>query len=114
MQSHKLPGPDGFSVGFFQNHWDYIVEEVTVAIIHFFQTDQLLASINHTSLTLIPKILQPKELKDYRPISCCNSLYKFISKALANRLQPVIDHLISPVQSAFIPERAISDNILLA
>src|SRR4051812_3018432 len=65
-------------------------------------------------LTLIPKNLRPASLSDYRPISCCNSLYKFISKSLANRLQGVIGHLISPTQTAFIKGRSISDNILLA
>src|SRR5438270_182513 len=110
----KAPGPDGFSVSFFQHHWEHIGKEVTTAILHFFETGELLSSINHTSLTLIPKVLQPTDLRDYRPISCCNSLYKFISKALTNRLQEVIGHLVSPNQSAFIKRRSISDNILLA
>ena len=42
-----------------------------------------------------------KELKDFRPISCCNSMYKFISKCLTNRLQQVIGYLISPSQSIY-------------
>lgn len=55
----------------------------------------MLHEINHTFLTLIPKSQNASSLADYRPISCCNVPYKFISKILANRLQVVIGDLIS-------------------
>lgn len=52
-------------------------------------------------------------LSEFRPIACCNVLYKIILKILANRLQKIISNLIFPNQSAFIKGRLISDNILL-
>src|SRR5438270_691830 len=110
----KAPGPDRFSVSFFHKNWDLIGKEIIGSIQHFFKSGKLLSSVNHTSLSLIPKIPKPITLSDFRPISCCNSMYKFISKCLANRLQKVIGYLISPSQSAFIKGRSITDNILLA
>ena len=53
-------------------------------------------------------------MKDLRPISLCNVLYKIVSKVLANRLRPLIDKWISPEQAAFIPSRSIMDNALTA
>src|SRR5436190_4850978 len=110
----KAPGPDGFSVSFFHKNWSIIGKDVIDSIQHFFSTGKLLASVNHTSLSLIPKISKPITFSDFRPISCCNSMYKFISKCLSNRLRKVIGYLISPSQSTFIKGRCISDNILLA
>ena len=53
-------------------------------------------------------------MKDFRPIACCNLLYKVISKVLANRLKLIFPGAIEANQSAFIKERLLLENILLA
>ncbi|KAI9200109.1 hypothetical protein LWI28_002908 [Acer negundo] len=53
-------------------------------------------------------------MKEFRPISCCNNLYKIIAKIIANRIKPCLPDINSPSQSAFVAGRSIGDNILLA
>lgn len=53
-------------------------------------------------------------MKDIRPIACCNLLYKVISKVLANRLKIIFPDAIESNQSAFIKERLLLENVLLA
>ncbi|GJZ26581.1 hypothetical protein Tco_0570834, partial [Tanacetum coccineum] len=60
---------------------------------------------NLSFIALIPKFQGAKMVKDYRPISFIGSLYKIITKLLANRLVTVIDGLVNEVQSAFIANR---------
>jgi hypothetical protein len=114
MNRNKAPGPDGFSAGFYQIAWSIVGNDVIDAVLEFFLSGRLLRKTNATILTLVPKKKNPITMGDYRPISCCNLIYKCITQILANRLLPGLDDIISPNQGAFIPNKSISENILLA
>ncbi|KAG7594156.1 Reverse transcriptase zinc-binding domain [Arabidopsis thaliana x Arabidopsis arenosa] len=113
IHADKAPGPDGFSASFFQSNWDSIGEKVIGEVQSFFSSDILPAHINHTHVRLIPKITSPRKVADFRPIALCSVYYKIISKILSKRLQPVLQNIISDNQSAFVTQRAISDNVLI-
>jgi hypothetical protein len=110
----KAPGPDGFPARFFQRNWGIIKEEVIRAVKHFFETGIIPDGVNETIIVLIPKSNDAEDIKDFRPISLCNVIYKVVSKCIVNRLRPLLQLLISETQSAFLPGRLISDNALIA
>jgi hypothetical protein len=85
-----------------------------LAILHFFNTGILDPKINMTFIALIPKNSSPGSVTNFRLINLCNVIYKLISKVFANYLKEVLPGIISPSQSAFIPGRLITDNVILA
>ncbi|GJZ78556.1 putative RNA-directed DNA polymerase, eukaryota, reverse transcriptase zinc-binding domain protein, partial [Tanacetum coccineum] len=103
MGDDKSPGPDGYTASFFKEAWEIVGTEVTQAIRLFFINGNLLKEINPTIIALIPKVKSHTRVNDYRPISCCNVLFKCISKIIANRIKQSLKILVSPNQSAFIP-----------
>lgn len=113
MAPMKAPGPDGFPACFFQQSWDTVQNEVCDATLYFFNTGILDEKINVTNTALIPKVPNPLFVIDFRPIRLCNVLYKLISKVLPNRLKGLLSAIISSSQSAFIPGRLITDNMLV-
>lgn len=114
MNSFKSPGPDGMNSLFFKVAWDFIEPDVSKAVKHIFASRKILGGVNATHICLIPKTHHPVRVDEFRPIACCNVLYKVISKIIANRIRLVIFDVVSPSQNAFIPERHIQDNLLLA
>ena len=109
----KAPGPDGFTSYFFKKCWGIIGVAFIKAIRSFFECSTPPRCINATIIALVPKVESPAGMDDYRPISCCNVIYKCISKIMATRLKTVLADIVSPSQSAFVPGRQITDNILL-
>lgn len=56
--------------------------------------------LNHTNITLIPKVSHPRSAADFDPTSLYNVSYKIIAKVLTNRLKRVLNVVISNAQSA--------------
>ena len=69
--------------------------------------------INITTLTLIPKINCPESVADFRPIACCNTIYKCITKLLSEKLNKILTDIVSDSQGAFVVSRIILHNVLI-
>ncbi|KAL2225027.1 UNVERIFIED_CONTAM: hypothetical protein Sindi_3055600, partial [Sesamum indicum] len=110
----KAPGPDGYSSRFFKAAWPVVwgrSYEGGTRLLFYRKTSE--AGQLH-DLGPDPKVHTPMSVNDFRPISCCNVLYKIIAKLLVQKISVLLDKIVSPCQTAFIPGRSIGDNIMLA
>ncbi|XP_021866715.1 uncharacterized protein [Spinacia oleracea] len=113
INGDKAPGPDGFGSLFIKENWHIVSGDVTKAVLDFFKTGKLLKEINSTTITLIPKTKCPSNVTEFRPISCCNVIYKCITKILCERMKVVLPELIAENQGAFVHGRFIMHNIMI-
>ncbi|CAH9132557.1 unnamed protein product [Cuscuta epithymum] len=100
---------------FFQAYWDILGPDISALCRTMFDSGKLAKHINSTNIVLIPKKEKPESMSDWRPIALCNVIiYKIFSKVLANRMKVILHELDGESQSAFIPGRSITDNIIVA
>ena len=65
----KAPGPDGFNFSFIKAGWEFLKEDFSAMLSEFHRRGRINREMNVTFLTLIPKVPNPVELREYRPIS---------------------------------------------
>ncbi|XP_026434672.1 uncharacterized protein LOC113332339 [Papaver somniferum] len=114
MTPWTSPGPDGFPPGFYKENIGLLIDDVWQTVNSFFESKHLLKEMNHTFLSFIPKIDNPSSPSNFRPISLCNTNYKIISKIIANRMKLFLSKMISPYHAAYVPNRNIQDNVIIA
>ena len=68
--------------------------DVHQAVLSSLNSGAILNSINHTFITLIPKVNNLEKVSNFRPISLCNVIYKIVTKVIANRLKPMLNSII--------------------
>ena len=110
----KAPGSDGLHAIFFKRFWDMLGDDLTDEVLHAINNADIPEGWNDTTIVMIPKVENPEKVAQFRPISLCNVVYKIISKVLSCRLKVILPDIISHHQSAFVPGRLLTDNILLA
>lgn len=114
MAPIKSPEPDGFGACFYHKHWSTVGKDAYNAVLDILQGECMLSPINSTFIALILKNDNFVLVSDYRLISMCNVVYKMVSKVTCNRLKNFMPHIISRIQSFFILDRLITNNIIVA
>lgn len=109
----KAPGPDGYPALFYQKYWSIVGKKTTEECLNILNGRESIAGWNETNIVLIPKINNPREVGDFRPISLCNVNYKIVTKVIANRMKECLNNVILEAQSAFLQGKLISDNIII-
>jgi len=114
MPLGKAPGPDGFTTDLFHHCWDLVRKESWEVVEESHTSGQVLLSLNVNFLTLIRKEEMDTNLKQFRPISLCNMIYKIITKVVANSLKPIMTFIISKEQARYMEGIQIMYTVILS
>ena len=113
MKTDTAPGPDGFSVSFYKGCWESVKGILFEMVNAFYLGNLDISRLNYGVITLIPKIKEANNVRQFRPICLLNVSFKIFSKLLMDRLTGVARKIISTSQSAFIKGRFIQDSTVI-
>ena len=114
MKNEKSPGISGFAAEFFKVFWKDIGQFVLRSLNYGYIKGELSISQKQGVITCIPKENKPKlYLKNWRPITLLDTVYKIASGSIANRIKPNLDSLIDKDQTGFIQGRYMGENTRL-
>lgn len=109
----KAPRPNGQHPYFYQKFQDIIQHSVLDFCYKTLLESKIDESINATHNYLIPKYSDAQSLKNYRPMSLCNTSYKIITKMISTLLRPIMEKIIGPCQTSFLKNRQAIDNAII-
>ena len=112
LKNDKGPGLSGFSAEFFKVFWKQLGAFVLRLLNYGYITSELSTTQKQGINTCIPKDNKPKTfLKNWRPLTLLDIVYKLASGSIANQIKTVLDLIINRDQTGFIKGRSIAENI---
>ena len=111
-RNNAAPGTTGFTGDFFKFFWRDLKLFVCKSVNFSYENDRLSVSQRLGIITLIPKGDKDKlYLKNWRPLTLLNTLYKLVSGCIAERIKPCLETIIHADQKGFVPNRYIGESI---
>ena len=106
------PGLDGIPYSVYKVFWNQIGFIVKEAWDYSLEIGRIPDSHRESVITILPKEGKDQsDIKNWRPITLTNCDAKIITKTLALRINPMLDSIIDPAQTAYIPGRSVMDNL---
>lgn len=114
LNNDKSPGSDGFTSEFFKFFYNdlnkFLLRSLNFALV----TGQMSVTQRQGIIVCIPKEGKDKRyLKNWRPITLLNTVYKIAATCIAQRFKSVLQNIISEDQKGFLKDRYIGENIRL-
>ena len=111
MKNDKRPGLSGFLTEFFKVFWKQLGAFILRSLNYGYITGELSITQKQGIITCIPKDNELKTfLKNWRPLTLLDTVYKLASRSIANRIKTVLDLIINIDQTGFIKGRSFVEN----
>ena len=111
--SGRSPGLDGIPVELYRHFRDAFIPLLARLFTAIATTGDLPPRFHEGLITILHKSGEQTDPANYRPITLLSTDYRLYAKVLALRLNPCLQDVIDPEQTAFVPGRCIGENIML-
>jgi hypothetical protein len=101
-------------MSFFLGFYDLLKDDLMKIIQESHETGQIRGALNKTFLAIVLKSSEPISSVEFHHRSCCNLIYKLISKIIENMIKPILSDIISKEHFQFLFKRETHDDVSLA
>ena len=113
MANNKCPGTDGLPVEFYKIFYAKLKPLLVDLYEEVIEEGEFHLSARRGIISLLEKVGKDfLKLVSWRPLSLLNVDFKVFSKILDTRLKTVLDEIVHPSQTGFIPGRYMAENIM--
>ena len=105
----KAGGPDGLPMELYKLFESVLAPKICDVLNEAFTEGALPDTMRAGEIILLYKKKDPRDLRNYRPITLLNTDYKLLGKVLGARMKNAVDEIISPNQLGFVPKRVITE-----
>lgn len=113
MKENSALGPNGYGVVFFKNCRKVLKGDFSNMFSKFYDGLLDIKRLNYGVITLVPKLKEANNIKQYRPICLLNVDFKCFTKVLTNRLVPIAREIIGENQTGFVKGRNILEGVVV-
>jgi hypothetical protein len=113
MRPNTAPGADGLPVEFYKCFWEQIKGPMLEMFEKLHKGKLNLSRMNYGLISLIPKLKEANNIKQYKPICLLGVDYKWFTKVLTMRLTAAADSIISKTQTTFLSGRNILEGVVI-
>uniref|UniRef100_A0A803TTP7 Reverse transcriptase domain-containing protein n=1 Tax=Anolis carolinensis TaxID=28377 RepID=A0A803TTP7_ANOCA len=112
LDNSKAPGPDGYTAVYYKKLKEELIPNLKKIMNEALNNQIIPESWKEANIVMIAKEdKDPNNVRNYRPISLLNVVYKIYANILAERLKKFLQEWIQKDQTGFLPQRDIKDNL---
>jgi Reverse transcriptase (RNA-dependent DNA polymerase) len=112
LKTSTASGPDSIGNQCIQKMWQYIRNSLINYCNFCIDKGELTERFRTASIRLIPKKGDKSKIKNWRPISLLNCIYKVVSKAINERLKKISNRILSRAQKGFTKGKYIQECLI--
>ena len=111
LKNNKAGGPDQIPVEFIKNGGSRLIERIVEIVQKVFETGEIHQDFARSEIITLPKKNNTMKCEEHRTIALTSHTMKILLKVISNRIKPILNSNINPLQYGFMPNRGTIEAI---
>ena len=111
LKNNKAGGLDQIPVEFIKNGGSRLIEKIVEIVQKVFETGEIHQDFVKIEIITLPKKNNTMKCEEHRTVALTSHTMKILLKVISNRIKPILNSNINPLQYGFMPNRGTIEAI---